>query len=121
VHEYFCSDDTWRPTLQRLAAHCDAVVMDLRAFSPARQGCIWELTHLVESVDLNRVLLVVDGTTDEAFLEATLNGIWARAADTSGNARRPGGAVVTIFRCGRAAEHDLAPLLASLLRHAPAS
>jgi hypothetical protein len=121
VHEYFCTDHTWRPTMQRLAARCDAVLMDLRAFSPARQGCIWELTHLLESVDLDRVLLVVDGSTDEAFLETTLQGIFARADDGSANRQRADAAMVTIFRCGRAAEHDLDPMLASLLRHAPGS
>lgn len=114
VHEFFCFDDTWRPTLQRLVRYCDAVIMDLRAFSPARQGCVWELAHLFDSIDLDRVVLVIDDTTDRAFLEATLHRLWASTSAQSPNRHKPGGPVVTVFSGREAAERDLRPLLASL-------
>lgn len=114
VHELFCFDDTWRLALERLARLSDVVLMDLRAFSPARRGCIWELTHLIDAVPLDRVLLVVDDTTDAAFLEKTLHEIWAQAAPDSPNLHRER-ARISIFRCRGSAEHDLRPMLASLL------
>ncbi len=118
VHEFFCFDDTWRPTLRRLVRDCDAVIMDLRAFSPERQGCVWELAQLFDSIALDRVVLVIDDTTDRPFLEQTLHRLWTTTADDSPN-RQPvsnGGAspAVTIFSCRAAAERDLGPLLASL-------
>ncbi|MCB1741303.1 MAG: hypothetical protein KDK91_13090, partial [Gammaproteobacteria bacterium] len=34
INEFFCHGDTWQMTMERLAASSDAVVMDLRGFSP---------------------------------------------------------------------------------------
>lgn len=114
VHEFFCFDDTWRPTLQRLVRHCDAVIMDLRAFSPERQGCVWELAQLFDSIDLDRVVLVIDDTTDRQFLEATLHRLWTTTAADSPNRTGAEHPTVTVFGCRAAAERDLRPLLASL-------
>ena len=36
VTEFFCHDDTWKMTLARLADDSDAVLMDLRGFSPGQ-------------------------------------------------------------------------------------
>ena len=36
VTEFFCHDDTWKMTLARLADESDAVLMDLRGFSPGQ-------------------------------------------------------------------------------------
>jgi hypothetical protein len=37
VAEFFCRADTWQPTMRRLVAECDAVLMDLRSFNAARE------------------------------------------------------------------------------------
>ena len=37
VNEFFCRTDTWQMTMQRLAGASDAVLMDLRSFSPSNQ------------------------------------------------------------------------------------
>jgi hypothetical protein len=81
VNEFFCYADTWQQTMVRLAAGADAVLMDLRGFSPANQGCLFELQHLVASVDLRRVVFLIDDNTDRAFLLQALQQAWgARAA-----------------------------------------
>jgi hypothetical protein len=85
VNEFFCHDDTWKMTLSRLAAFNDAVLMDLRGFSPANQGCTFELQQLVNLVPLNKVVLVVDRTTDVQFLQAVLDGAWATMPPASPN------------------------------------
>ncbi|HSB80346.1 MAG TPA: hypothetical protein VLM91_16315 [Candidatus Methylomirabilis sp.] len=76
VSEFFCHADTWQMTMRRLAGECDAVLMDLRSFSPANQGCRYELEQLLAHVPLDRVVLVVDGSTDRAFLERALRDLW---------------------------------------------
>jgi hypothetical protein len=121
VHEFFCFEDTWRPTLNRLVQTSDVVIMDLRAFSTERKGCAWELTQLFETIDLERVALVIDDTTDQALLEDALRGSWALTSPRSPNRQDPTGATVTLFRCGGAAERDLRPLLASVIGAARAA
>jgi hypothetical protein len=121
VHEFFCFDDTWRPTLNRLVQTSDVVIMDLRAFSKERKGCAWELTQLFETIPLDRVALVIDATTNQALLEEALRRSWAHTSPRSPNRQDPNGTTVTLFKCGGAAERDLRPLLASVLSRARAA
>ena len=82
VNEFFCHADTWQHTVVRLAAEADVVLMDLRGFSPANQGCLFEIRHLVAAVDLQRVVFLFDENTDHAFLHAALEDAWrARPRD----------------------------------------
>ncbi len=76
VNEFFCHADTWQQTVVRLAAGADVVLMDLRGFSPSNQGCLFELRHLVDSVDLARVVFLFDDNTDRTFLMRTLHDAW---------------------------------------------
>jgi hypothetical protein len=85
VNEFFCRADTWQITMQRLAARSDAVLMDLRSFSPANQGCVFELGRLLDDVDLGRVVFLIDRTTDRAFLVATLQELWGNVSALSPN------------------------------------
>jgi hypothetical protein len=87
VNEFFCHDDTWRMTLSRLVAINDAVLMDLRGFTPANQGCIYELRELVSVVALGKIVLVVDGSTDIPFLRRVLDDAWAALPAASPNRR----------------------------------
>jgi hypothetical protein len=59
--------------------------MDLRAFAPHNQGCLWELEHLLGAVPLHRIVLLVDRTTDRSFLEQQLQALWARTEHASVN------------------------------------
>jgi hypothetical protein len=74
VNEFFCNDDTWRPTFRALLSNSDAVLMDLRSYSPTNAGAQYELEQLVLHADLGRVVLLIDTTTDEALLRQTLHG-----------------------------------------------
>jgi hypothetical protein len=85
VNEFFCRQDTWQMTMRRLAADSDVVLMDLRSFSPGNQGCLWELQQLLNGTPLERVLLVVDETTDQAFLEEQLHALWSQVPADSPN------------------------------------
>ena len=57
--------------LKRLSRESDAVLMDLRGFLPDNQGCVFEINELLNVVPLDRVVFVVDATTDLAFLRET--------------------------------------------------
>ena len=71
--------------MRRLALASDAVLMDLRSFSPSNQGCRFELGSLLDSVDLRRVIVLVDAHTDLGHLAATLHELWSRAHPDSPN------------------------------------
>ena len=72
VTEFYCRDDAWRITLQRLARDAGAVLMDLRGFGPDNAGCIYEIGQLLDLVPTGCTVLIVDDSTDQAFLEVTL-------------------------------------------------
>jgi hypothetical protein len=59
--------------------------MDLRNFSPSNQGCIFEINELLDVVPLDRVVFVVDETTDQAFLREILTECWAALTAYSPN------------------------------------
>ena len=46
VGEFFCFDNTWRPTLRSLVERARVVLMDLRGFTKANAGCVFELEQL---------------------------------------------------------------------------
>lgn len=82
---FFCHDDTWQPSLQRLAKGSEAVLMDLRGFTPANRGCLYEIEELLEVADLNRVIFVIDQTTDEKFLDRAIADGWRKVTNASPN------------------------------------
>jgi hypothetical protein len=113
VNEFFCYDNTWEQVLGRLVHTCDAVLMDLRGFSPDNAGCRFELRALAQQVPFDRVTLVIDDETDTALLESELSDALATAAPDSPN-RAPGGARLTSFRLASTNPAALAGLLACL-------
>jgi hypothetical protein len=109
VNEFFCHADTWQPTMRRLAERSDAILMDLRSFSPMNQGCLFELGALMELGVLDRVVLLVDRTTNTAFLESTLRRLSigaARASSADGAVRE----TLRVFHLGRESGRDVAAL-----------
>jgi hypothetical protein len=93
VSEFFCHDDTWKLTLARLADESDAVLMDLRGFSPKNAGGIFEINELFNLVPLRRAVFAVDETTDQPFLRQTMQQAWSQLKDRSPNRRLPDGQV----------------------------
>ena len=68
ITELCCRDDTWQGTVVALIARADAIVMDLRGFTPARRGAEFELEQLATRASPDRVVLVVDATTDRELV-----------------------------------------------------
>jgi hypothetical protein len=76
INQFFCFANTWQNAVLQLSQQADMVLMDLRNFSANNQGCLYELEMLREHVHPNRMLLLVDSTTDWPFVEATLHRLW---------------------------------------------
>ena len=90
VNEFFCHDDTWRPTMLRLAQAADVVLMDLRGFTPQNQGCRYELQQLLDFVALERVVVLIDAGAPRDFIDGTLGTLWqASRADSPNRAASP--------------------------------
>lgn len=71
VNDFFCYDDTWRMVLSRLVRESDAVLMDLRGFSRQNSGCIFEIHELVALVPPERVVFIINESTDQSLLSQT--------------------------------------------------
>jgi hypothetical protein len=74
--------------LSCLARNTDVILMDLRKFSRSNAGCIFEINELIDNVPLQRVVFVLDHTTDEAFLRTSIEDAWkgsTRASPNRGN------------------------------------
>jgi FHA domain len=120
IKEFFCYNDTWQMTMERLAATSDAVLMDLRSFSHVNQGCIFELGRLLDGMDLGRVVFLVDDTTDLGFLETMLQRLWQNLSADSPNqaAMEPR---ARLFPIMAQSERELDALLHLLLGAVPAA
>jgi hypothetical protein len=100
VNEFFCRVDTWQQTVTRLMAQSDLLTMELRAFTAERKGCIFELGVLIDEVTLDRVVLLIDQTTDEPFLRRTLAELWERMNPRSPNAEGVARVRIIDLACG---------------------
>lgn len=108
INNFFCHADWWQRALPRLVQAKDVVLMDLRSFSSGNAGCIHELEFLVGHVPLDRCLLVVDPTTDQPFLERTLDQAWRDLpSDSPNRGRSPNEAPVHPFEAGSEALRHL--------------
>ena len=101
VTEFFCHDDTWKMTLARLADDSDTVLMDLRGFSQANAGCIFEIHEIFNAVPLARAVFAIDKSTDQPFMRETMEQAWRQVKDRSPN-RRLETAQVELVRLGDA-------------------
>lgn len=86
VNEFFCTGDTWQAAVVRLMEDAHLVAMDLRGFSPANQGCLFEIETLVAKVPAARIAFLVDRTTDLDLLRRTIAAAMRRLSPASPNA-----------------------------------
>ncbi|MFZ2972701.1 MAG: hypothetical protein WA049_08685 [Ferribacterium limneticum] len=70
INEFCCRDSTWQATVVELMLRADTVIMDVRGISAARLGCEFELQQLAKRLPPQRLVLVVDETTEREHLKA---------------------------------------------------
>jgi hypothetical protein len=76
VNDLYCANETWQATLLELLKVTDTVVMDVRGFSDANAGCVFELQQLLRHLPAEAIVLVCDTTTDLTALAALLRVGW---------------------------------------------
>jgi hypothetical protein len=89
VNEIYCQDGMWRLAFSKLARESDVVLMDLRGFSRANRGVIFELGHLINNLEVARVTLLADDTTDMVTLQEVVAEAWEGMDTRSPNYGRP--------------------------------
>lgn len=112
VTELYCGSDVWQGAVRGLMARSDLVAMDLRGFSRSNQGCVFEVATLLDLVPAQRMAFLVDGTTDQAFLDETLAAHLQRLAAHSPNAAAPTGNALTLLDAGSGETFAVGHLLA---------
>lgn len=117
INDFFCHDDTWQATLAALVQHSDAVLMDLREFTPKRQGCIYEIRQLLQYMPLERIVMLADATTDGEFLEQTVAAAW-NALPVGAPNRVVTKPHLTVIKGSRETDSNLHALLAAISRAA---
>jgi hypothetical protein len=110
VSDFFCYDDTWKMVLSRLVGESDIVFMDLRAFSSKNAGSIFEIGELINVISLERVVFIIDDTTDEPFLRQVMQQAWDRMRPTSPNRLSKHG-LLQLFHLGGLRDQELQQLL----------
>jgi hypothetical protein len=85
INQLFCADAMWRDAVTRLMTEASLVVMDLRGFGPQRRGCAFELQTLLDTVPLDRLVVLFDRTTDRRALDALLDERWHELDPASPN------------------------------------
>jgi hypothetical protein len=83
INDVFCHGDSWQLAVSRLAPESDVVLMDLRGFTRRNRGCVFELTALVRSVPLDRIVLLADRTTDLAAANEIAAAAWSERASVA--------------------------------------
>jgi len=111
VNDFFCHDDTWKFVLRRLVRDADAVLMDLRGFSPQNAGCVFEIEELINVFPIGRAVFIVDDTTDQSFLSATVKQALDKMGSTSPNRGR---LQLLLLRFGGVAAGELHNLFTAL-------
>jgi hypothetical protein len=89
VNQLFCSDDMWKAAVTHLMGEASLVAMDLRGFGPHRRGCVYELETLLDTVPLERLVFLVDWSTDRKGLEGVVFAHWQRLAADSPHLASP--------------------------------
>ena len=106
----FCHDNTWRVAVDQFVSRADIVLMDLRGYTPERQGCEYEVDFLFDKAPIDRVLFLIDAHTDADAVGRLIRDRWAELRITSPNLSDPD-PVARVYRTGGAARGDVRGLL----------
>ncbi len=72
INEFFCQDDTWQLTVDRLVERAPVILLDLRGFNSARAGTAFEVALLARKGALGRTVFLQDRHTDTQAVDAAL-------------------------------------------------
>jgi hypothetical protein len=105
--------------LRRLVAETDLALVDLRGFAPRHAGAAFEIKALLDAVRLERIVILVDDGTDEAYLRQVIHDGWAEIGVDSPN-RALSLPRLHLLRLGRLGSREIGHLISALARAATA-
>ncbi len=88
MQDYYCHDNSWRPTVKILMARASQVILDLRDFTGERTGVKYEIQQLVRLVPTENIRILYDTMENLGLAKEMFNYEWAKLDTTSlsGNA-----------------------------------
>lgn len=97
INTMLCGDAVWKQAIHAMLRNSQTVVMNLAGFSETNQGCLYELNLLMDRIPTQRMLFLIDKTTNLDFLLATLEKEWNTMSADSPN-RNSAASPVRIYR-----------------------
>jgi hypothetical protein len=102
---FYCYDDVWKPAVSKMLDVADVILMDLRGFSAARQGCTYEIGLLLDRFPVNRLLFLIDKTTPKELLFGLIRQRWS-VMDLDSPNRKVAQGLIKVFATGPRAARD---------------
>lgn len=99
INSFYCRADNWKMTMQRLSGASNAILMDLRSFSSRNKGCLYEIGQLFNLVSLNKIIFMVDPTTNMAFLKDSMQKLW-QSVDTNSPNLKSDSPKINLYQVG---------------------
>lgn len=87
VRSLICHGSFWRSAVDELLTRADLVVLDLSGYRERNAGTQYELRRIVDTVPIDRALLLADPRSNRRFLCEQIEFAWGNMAATSPNAR----------------------------------
>jgi hypothetical protein len=87
LSKMLCTDASWTHAVTRLLGWVDVVIIDASSYAPERSGLNWEIAHVLEYIDVSRVLVRTDDQSDLWALQRAFEAGWAGLTVRSPNAR----------------------------------
>jgi hypothetical protein len=88
VRDFYCTNAVWKDVFNELARTAQLVIIDLSQFTRQRSGTAFELEALVHSYPLERVIAIVDESTDRGAVADVLDQAWSSLPTDSPNQSR---------------------------------
>jgi len=109
----FCYANTWRAAVATCVNEANAVLMDLRGYSEARQGCAYEVDFLFDVVPVERIVFIVDELCLDD-VQALFTDKWQKLRTVSPNLENPA-PHITLFKTDKANNREMQNLMDLLL------
>ncbi len=86
MQDYYCRDNSWRPTVLTLMSRARRVLVDMRGFDPVNKGIQYEIHALAERVPAeNIVVAAAPGSIRE--VQALFSRIWSQVQGAGASGR----------------------------------
>lgn len=76
MQDYYCRDNSWRPTIKTLMSRASKVLLDLRGFGPENRGVQFEINELSLRVRARDITVLYDDTTDMILAQNLFREAW---------------------------------------------